>query len=297
MNMVPTIPLNNGVELPVIGLGVYRSSPEDTARAVRAALEAGYPLIDTAAAYGNEEQVGQGIRESGMGRADIFLQTKLWISDFGFDSALHAFDRSTRKLGFETVDLYLLHQPMPAAFDRTILAWRAAERLLAWGRVRAIGVSNFNPGHLERLLAEAEIVPAVNQVELHPFFTQKSLIEAHRRLGIATQAWSPIGGVNRYYTDDPRPEDDPLTHPVIRDLAARHGKTAAQIVLRWQIDLGHSVIPKSVREARIIENLDVFDFTLTREEIALIDALDTGKRGGPEPESIDTTSYPFRIED
>ncbi|MEZ5838118.1 MAG: aldo/keto reductase [Geminicoccaceae bacterium] len=294
---IPTITLNNGIELPTIGLGVYRSSPEETVQAVRAALAAGYPMIDTAAAYGNEAEVGEGIRSSGTGRADVFLQTKLWISDYGFDSALHAFDRSTRKLGYETVDLYLLHQPMPDEFERTIAAWKAAERLLADGRARAIGVSNFSPAHLDRLLAGSAIVPAVNQVEVHPFFTQKPLSAVHEKLAITTQAWSPIGGVNRYYTQDPRPEDDPLRHPVITALAEKYGRTPAQIVLRWGIELGHSVIPKSVSPARIIENAGIFDFALSPQEIASIDALDTGRRGGPEPDSINTTAFPFRVED
>lgn len=296
MTTIPDITLNNGVELPAIGLGVYRSSADDTVKAVKAALKTGYRMIDTAAAYRNEEQVGEGIRASGVGRADIFLQTKLWISDYGFDAALHAFDRSTRKLGFETVDLYLLHQPMPAEFKRTISAWKAAERLLFEGRVRAIGVSNFSTDHLDRLMTATDIVPAINQVEVHPFFTQKNLIAAHKRFGIATQAWSPIGGVQRYWGDDKTPEDDPLTNPVVTALAEKHGKSPAQIVLRWQIDLGHSVIPKSVHENRIGENLDVLDFQLTAEEIASIDTLDTGKRGGPDPESIDTKTYTAKIE-
>ncbi|MGX1101532.1 aldo/keto reductase [Amorphus sp. MBR-141] len=281
----------------MLGLGVYRSSPEDTGRAVETALRTGYRMIDTAAAYGNEVEVGHGIRSSGVQRSEIFLQTKMWISDYGFDTGLHAFDRSIRKLGFDTVDLYLLHQPMPDEFDRTIDAWKAAERLLAEGRVKAIGVSNFSPDHLRRLMAETVVPPTVNQVELHPFFTQKELIAEHKRLGIATQAWSPIGGVQRYWGEDKTPEQDPLTHPVIATLANKHGKTPAQIMLRWQIDLGHSVIPKSVHENRIAENFDVFDFSLSPDEIASIDALDTGKRGGPDPEAINTTSYPFKIED
>ena len=285
------------MDLPAIGLGVYRSSPEDTARAVEAALKAGYRMIDTAAAYRNEEQVGDGIRASGVDRSEIFLQTKLWISDYGFDAGLHGFDRSTRKLGFDTVDLYLLHQPMPAEFERTVAAWKAAERLLSEGRARAIGVCNFSPADLERLISRSDVVPAVNQVEVHPFFTQKNLIAVHRRLGIATQAWSPIGGVQRYWGEGRKPEDDPLTHPVVVRLAEKHGKTPAQVILRWQIGLGHSVIPKSVREARILENLDVLDFQLTPAEIDAIDGLDKGRRGGPDPDQINTTTYPFRIED
>jgi diketogulonate reductase-like aldo/keto reductase len=254
-------------------------------------------MIDTAAAYQNEAQVGDGVRAGGVDRADIFLQTKLWISDYGFDSALHGFERSTRKLGFDTLDLYLLHQPMPTEFDRTVAAWRAAERLLSEGRIRAIGVCNFSPAHLDRLMAETDVTPAVNQVEAHPFFTQKDLIAAHQRLGVATQAWSPIGGVQRYWGDDKKPEDDPLTHPVVTALAEKHAKTPAQIVLRWHIDLGVSVIPKSVHAKRIVENLDVFDFRLTADEIASIDTLDTGNRGGPDPEAINTRTITRKIED
>lgn len=292
-----TLKLNNGVALPSVGFGVYQSSPADTLSSVQTALEIGYRLIDTAAAYGNEAEVGEAMRSSDVARNDIILQTKLWISDYGYDSALHAFDRSSRKLGFDTVDVYLLHQPMPNEFDRTIAAWKAAERLLADGRARAVGVSNFSPDHLDRLMAETDIVPAINQIESHPFFTQRRLREAHDRLGILTQAWSPIGGVQRYFGNDKKPEDDPLTHPAIVGVAEKHGKTPAQVMLRWQMQLGHSVIPKSVNPARIRENFDVFDFVLDEADIEAIEALETGKRGGPAPEAIDTRSYSFRIED
>ena len=297
MTTTPSIKLNNGVDLPLIGLGVYRSGPDDTTRAVVSALRAGYRMIDTAAAYRNEEQVGDGIRQSGVDREDIFIQTKLWISDYGYDSALHAFDRSTRKLRLNTVDLYLLHQPMTDEFDRTVAAWKAAERLLSEGRARAIGVSNFSPVHLARLMAETDVVPAANQVELHPFFSQKELMAEHRRLGIATQAWSPIGGVQRYWGDDKKPEDDPLTHPAVTAIADRHGKTPAQVLLRWEIEQGISVIPKSVHDNRIVENFDVFDFALSPDETDAIDALDTGKRGGPDPDWLNTRNVPTKIED
>ena len=293
----PIIILNNGVTMPAVGLGVYRSSPEDTGGAVKAALDAGYRMIDTAAAYGNEVEVGQAIRESDAARDDVFIQTKLWVSDYSYDGAMHGFERSMKKLGFEQLDLYLLHQPAPAEFDRTIGAYKAAEKLLSDGRVRSIGVSNFSPAHIKQLMAETGIVPAVNQVELHPFFTQKALIDFHKKHNILTQAWSPIGGVQRYWLADAKPEDDPLTHPVIAVLAEKYSKTPAQIILRWHLELGISIIPKSVKTARIIENFDIFNFTLTAEEIASIDALDTGRRGGPDPEHSDRSVFTFKIED
>ncbi|WP_319529560.1 aldo/keto reductase [uncultured Cohaesibacter sp.] len=293
----PTITLNNGVSMPAVGLGVYRSSPEDTGGAVKAALDAGYRMIDTAAAYGNEAEVGHAIRESDVARDDVFIQTKLWVSDYSYDGAVHGFERSMKKLGFDQLDLYLLHQPAPAEFERTVGAYKAAEKLMTDGRIRAIGVSNFSPAHIERLMAETDIVPAVNQVELHPFFTQKALIDFHKKHNIFTQAWSPIGGVHRYWREDAKPEEDPLTHPAIAALAQKYGKSPAQIILRWHLELGISIIPKSVKMARIIENFDIFDFTLTAEEVASIDALDTGKRGGPDPEHSDRKAFPFVIED
>jgi diketogulonate reductase-like aldo/keto reductase len=294
----PVITLNNGVQLPALGLGVYQSPPEQTTAAVEAAIAAGYRMIDTAAAYFNERQVGEGIRNSGVDRARLFVQTKLWISDYGHDSALCAYDVSRRKLGLDYVDLYLLHQPMPNEWERTVAAYEAAEQLLADGRVRAIGVSNFSPKHLEDLIARTGVVPAVNQVEVHPHFNQRELRATHERLGIATQAWSPLGGVNVYRTTfGAEPMKNPLEQPVVLGLASKYGKTPAQVVLRWHIEHGFSAIPKSVRPARIAENIDVFDFTLTRDEVAAIDALDTGVRGGPDPETIDTKSVIRTIPD
>jgi diketogulonate reductase-like aldo/keto reductase len=291
------ITLNNGVEMPALGLGVFQSAPEQTAGAVEAAISEGYRLIDTAAAYFNERQVGEAIARSGVDRAGLFVQTKLWISDYGYDTALRAFDVSLRKLGLDYVDLYLLHQPMPTEWERTVAAYRAAEQLLADGRVRAIGVCNFSPKHLDDLISRTEVVPAMNQVELHPFFIQRGLRRAHARLGIATQAWSPLGGVNVYRPADPNAVKNPLEHPVVVELATKYGKTPAQVVLRWHIENGRSVVPKSVRPARIAENIDIFDFVLTRDEVASIDALDTGVRGGPDPETIDTTLFTFAIPD
>ncbi len=292
---IPLIPLNNGVQLPPLGFGVYRSAPERTIAAVESALARGYRLIDTAAAYLNEREVGEAIGRSGIERTELFVQTKLWISDYGYDSALRAFETSLRKLGLDFVDLYFLHQPMPNEWERTVAAYHAIETLLDDGRVRAIGVSNFSPKHLDDLIARSDVVPAVNQIELHPFFVQLELREMHARLGIATQAWSPIGGVNVYMPRDPNAPKNPLTHPLIVALAAKYHRTPAQVVLRWHLEHGFSAIPKSVTPARIAENFDVFDFRLTADEVAAIDALDTGVRGGPDPERIDTKLYTLTI--
>ena len=289
--------LANGVAMPLLGLGVYRSSPEDTITAVSAALSTGYRLIDTAAAYRNETEVGEALRNAPVGRDDVFLVTKLWISDYGYYEALHGFDRSLKKLGVDTVDLYLLHQPMPNEWQRTVAAWKAVGRLLDEGRAKAIGVSNFSSELLADLIDHTGIVPHVNQVELHPFFTQEGLRATHQKLGIATQAWSPIGGVMRYFTDDPEAAPSPLSHPVITGLATRHGKTAAQVILRWHLQHGFCAIPKSVNPRRIAENFAVFDFALADAEMTDVDALDTGLRSGPNLADIDTVKYPLRIED
>lgn len=288
----PTIRLNNGVELPALGFGVFQTVPEQTQAAVEEALRIGYRMIDTAAAYGNEREVGAAIAASGVPRSDIFVQTKLWVSDYGYEAALHGFDVSTRKLGLDTVDLYLLHQPLPQAFDDTVGAYKAAERLLAEGRARAIGISNFSPAHLAAFLPRVEVVPAVNQVEVHPYYNQPALRAEHARLGIATQAWSPLGGVMVYRGDAPR---NALTDPVITAIAERHGRTPAQVILRWHIDSGRSAIPKSVRPERIAQNLDVFGFTLSPDEIAAIDGLDTGVRGGPNQDELDFRTFDRRI--
>lgn len=277
----PEFTLNNGITMPAFGLGVFQSSPEDTRSAVKMAIESGYRLIDTAAAYNNEQQVGEGIRASDIAREDIFVTTKLTPADYGYDAALRAFDTSMQKLGLEVLDLYLLHWPLPMQFADTLASWKAAERLLAEGRTRAIGVCNFRPLHLQQLVEQSETVPALNQVELHPFLVQNDLREANRKLNIVTQAWSPIGGVNRYWESG----DDPLVHPAILTLADKYGKTAAQIILRWHLDRGVSVIPKSVNPQRIQENIHVFDFSLTQEEIRTIDALDQNRRGGPDPDA------------
>jgi diketogulonate reductase-like aldo/keto reductase len=284
---VQTLVLNNGVEMPAIGLGVFQTPPDVTTAAVEEALRLGYRHIDTAAAYANEREVGEGIRRSGVARDDVFIETKVWISDYGHDATLHAFDKSAGKLGVDLLDLLILHQPLPSRFDLTLDAYRALEELLAEGKARAIGVSNFMPEHLDRLLAEASVVPAVNQIELHPYFQQRALQRVHAEHGILTQAWSPIGGITSYGGAEKSAFDD----PTLVEISCQHGKSAAQVMLRWHLQEGRSAIPKSTKPARIAENFDVFDFELDSEQVAAIDALDTGVRGGPDPDSITLEDY------
>jgi diketogulonate reductase-like aldo/keto reductase len=292
----PALELNNGVTTPALGLGVYQSPPAETVTAVEAALAEGYRLIDTAAAYANEREVGEGIRRSGIDRGEVFITTKLWISDYGYDAALRGFDASLRRLGVDYVDLYLLHQPVPTDFESTVGAYKAAETALSEGRARAIGVSNHSREHLQDLIERTDIVPAVNQVELHPYFTQPALREAQAELGIATQSWSPIGGVLAYMPRDGSGGRSPLEDPTITALAATHGKTAAQVILRWHLEHGFCAIPKSVKPQRIAENFDVFDFALQPDEVAAIDALDTGVRGGPDPELLNRETAPLVVD-
>lgn len=273
----PYITLNNGVRMPALGLGVFQSKPEDTTDAVVAALNVGYRLIDTAAAYFNEREVGEGIRRADVDRSEIFVETKLWITNYGYDSALRAFDVSLNKLGIEKLDLWLLHQPLASEFEKTIQAYKAAEKLLAEGRVRAIGVSNLTPAKLDELISRTDVIPAVNQIQVHPYYTQPELRAANDRYGILTQCWSPIGGAYVYRNA----EKNPLKDPVIAELAEKYGKTSAQVILRWHLEHGFSAIPKSIKPQRISENFSVFDFALTAEEVAAIDRLDTGVRGGP----------------
>ncbi|WP_030160585.1 aldo/keto reductase [Glycomyces sp. NRRL B-16210] len=280
--------LNNGVRMPLLGFGVFQTPPEETRAAVAEALKTGYRLIDTAAAYGNEREVGQAIAESGIDRDEVFIETKVWISDYGHDQTLHAFDKSAGKLGVATLDLLLLHQALPTAFDTTIEAYRALETLLADGKVRAIGVSNFMPDHLERLMEHASVVPAVNQVEVHPYFSQPDVQRADADRGILTQAWSPIGGITAYRDTGTGSVFDDRT---INGIAEAHGKTPAQVMLRWHLQEGRSAIPKSVKAHRIAENFDVFDFTLTAEQIKTIDGLDTGVRGGPDPADVTLEAF------
>src|SRR3954447_7793296 len=288
MTDTPALVLNNGVANPPIGLGVFQTPPDETIVAVEAALEVGYRHVDTAAAYGNEREVGEAIRRSGVERDDVFIETKVWISDYGYDETLHAFEKSAAKLGVEQIDLLILHQPLPSEFARTVAAYKALERLLSDGKVRAIGVSNFLPEYLELLLAQVDVVPAVNQIELHPYFTQVETRELDARHGILTQAWSPIGGITSYRDGMPKRTFD---DPTILAIADAHGKTAAQVMLRWHVQQGRSAIPKSVRPERIAENFDIFDFELGDADLAAIDALDTGVRGGPEPATVDLENF------
>lgn len=286
--------LNNGVRIPTTGFGVFQSAPDETAVAVETALHAGYRHIDTAAGYGNEREVGEGIRRSGVDRADVVIETKVWVSDYGHDETLRAFEKSATKLGVSQIDLLILHQPMPQHFDRTIQAYRALERLLADGQVRAIGVSNFMPHHLAALRMQTEVVPSLNQVELHPYFTQPDVQRANADLGILTQAWSPIGGITFYpgWGEDRR---SVLDDDTIRRIAQTHGKSPAQVMLRWHLQRGRSVIPKSTNSERIAQNIDVFDFALGATELASIDALDRGVRGGPDPDQVDPSTWGVEI--
>jgi len=279
--------LNNGIEMPALGFGVFQTPPDATADAVLTALNTGYRLIDTAAMYANERGVGEAIRRSGLAREQVFLETKIWISDYGYDQTLHAFDKSAGKLGVDQIDLLLLHQSLSSRFDLTRQAYRALETLLADGKVRAIGVSNFTPEDLDALMQEAGVVPAVNQVEVHPYFTTPAVQAADAARGIVTQAWSPIGGITSYHGTRTSPIDD----PVIAAIAAAHGRTPAQIMIRWHLQQGRAAIPKSVRPERIAENFNVFDFELTAGELKTLDQLDTGVRGGPEPQDVTLEKY------
>lgn len=286
--------LNNGVEIPPVGFGVFQTPPDETIRAVTAALEAGYRHIDTAASYLNERGVGDAIRQSGLDRSEVFVETKIWISDYGYAETLHAFDKSARKLGLDQIDLLLLHQPLPGEFDLTIAAYRALEELLATGNVRAIGVSNFMVEHLDALVAATSIVPAVNQIEVHPYFRQPALTAANAELGILSQAWSPLGGITFYREGYGR---STLDDPTIGGIASSSGKSPAQVMLRWHLQRGRQAIPKSTTPSRIAENFDVFDFELTNDQLAAIDELHTGVRGGPEPDQVTRAAFGRAIPD
>jgi 2,5-diketo-D-gluconate reductase A len=271
---VPTVRLNNGVEMPQLGFGVFLVPPDEVGEPVRAALDAGYRLIDTATLYANEEGVGRAIRDSGIPRDEIFVTTKVWNSDQGYDATLKAFDNSRRLLGLDVVDLYLIHWPAPKR-DRYVDTWRALERLYDDGRVRAIGVSNFTVAYLTRLLDETTIVPAVNQVELHPGFPQDELREFHAARGIVTESWSPLGRGHGL-----------LDTPTVTQIAQAHDRTPAQVVLRWHLQQGLVVIPKSTRSERIRENFAVFDFSLGDDEMKQLSALTEPGRIGPDPDEM-----------
>jgi diketogulonate reductase-like aldo/keto reductase len=286
--METTLTLNNGVQMPALGFGVFQTPPDETRDAVGAALDAGYRHIDTAAAYGNERQVGEAVHSSDLDRSEVFLETKIWISDYGYDETLHGFEKSARKLGIDQIDLLILHQPLPSAFDRTLEAYRALETLLTDGQVRAIGVSNFMVQHLATLLERATVVPAVTQIECHPYFQQREVQDVNAEHGILTQAWSPIGGITFYRDGN---HGSTLDDPIIGNIASAHRKTPAQVMLRWGLQHGRSVIPKSTNPSRIAENINVFDFELSADEMAAIDGLDTGRRGGPEPDAITLDAF------
>jgi 2,5-diketo-D-gluconate reductase A len=270
---IPTLRLNTGDDMPQLGLGVFQVPPDRTAATVGVALSHGYRLIDTAAAYGNEPGVGAALAGSEIPRESVFVTTKLWNEDQGHASALRAFEGSLGRLGLDYVDLYLIHWPAPRR-GRFVETWRAFEEIHDRGGARAIGVSNFQVEHLERLLAEADVVPAVNQVELHPRLQQEELRAFHARHGIVTQAWSPLA------------KGRVLGEQAIAAIATEHGKSTAQVILRWHLQLGNAAIPKSVTPERIEQNADVLDFELNADEMTRIGALDSGARTGPHPDSF-----------
>jgi 2,5-diketo-D-gluconate reductase A len=269
----PLVTLNDGNSIPAVGLGVFQIPPADTEQAVSAALRVGYRHIDTAAAYRNERETGRAVADSDVPRDQLYVVTKLANPDQGYDSTLRAFDASMDRLGLEYLDLYLIHWPQPA-LNKFVDTFKAFAHLHDQGRIRSIGVSNFEPEHLTVLIDAIGIVPAVNQIELHPRFTQKELREVHAQRGIATEAWGPLG------------QGALLTHPMITAVAAECGRTPAQVLIRWHLQLGNIVIPKSANPSRIASNLDVFDFELNANEMATISSLDDGTRLGPNPRTF-----------
>ncbi|MFF4190364.1 aldo/keto reductase [Nonomuraea sp. NPDC001831] len=265
----------DGVQIPQLGFGVWQVSADDAEHAVTTALRAGYRHVDTAAAYENEEGVGRAVRAAGVPREKVFVTTKLWNGDH--ERAEQAFDESLARLGLDYVDLFLIHWPVPQQ-DRYVQAWRALEKIYRDGRAKAIGVSNFTVATLTRLMEETDITPSINQIELHPYFQQREMRAFHEANGILTEAWSPLGQGKGLLAD-----------PALRVLSEKYGKTPAQIVLRWHLQLGNVVIPKSVTPSRIEENIDVFDFILDTEDMAAIGAMNAGRRIGPDPDSFNLT--------
>jgi 2,5-diketo-D-gluconate reductase A len=274
MPTVPTIPLNNGVEIPQLGFGVYQVKPEETAEAVQAALEIGYRHIDTAEMYGNEKGVGEGIRNSGVPREEVFVTSKLNNGFHAHADALRAFDQSLADLGFDYLDLFLVHWPLPGIDVDFVETWKAMEEIYHSGRAKAIGVSNFTQHHLGRLLAETEVRPAVNQIEVHPYLAQDALRAFGAEHEIATEAWSPIA------------QGKVLDDPTIVRVAERNGRTAAQVTLRWHVQRGDIVFPKSVTRSRVEENFALFDFALSEDDMREITALDRNERTGPDPDTF-----------
>ena len=273
MTFAPTTTMNDGREIPVIGFGVWQVPDDVVVDAALAALECGYRHIDTAYLYLNERGVGEALRRSGVDRNDVFITTKVWNTDHGYDETLRAFDKSTGLLGIDEVDLYLIHWPTPAR-DIYLDSWRALIRLREEGRARSIGVSNFHEAHLRKIIDETGVIPAINQIELHPWLPQAHMRDVDTRLGIRTEAWSPLGS-GRLIDD-----------LVIAEVARKHGKTTAQVMVRWSLQLGNIVRPKSVTPARIAENIDVFDFELDDADMAAIASLDSGRRTGPNPDDF-----------
>jgi 2,5-diketo-D-gluconate reductase A len=273
MSTIPSLTLNNGVEIPQLGFGVFLVPPESTAATLASAIEIGYRHIDTAQMYRNEAEVGQAIASSGLGRDAFFVTSKLNNNQLGYDAALSGFDKTMAALDLEVLDLFLIHWPLPTVRD-FVPTWQAFERLLAEGRTRAIGVSNFQIAHLQRLFDECEIVPAVNQIEAHPYLTQDELLAFDAAHDISTEAWSPIG------------RGAVLTDPVLIAIGEAHDKTAAQATLRWQIQRGSIIFPKSMSPARMRENFEIFDFELSDEEMAAINSLNRDERVGPNPDTF-----------
>ncbi|MCP3800867.1 aldo/keto reductase [Allokutzneria sp. A3M-2-11 16] len=274
MSGVPTVTLNNGVAMPQLGFGVFQVPDDETAAAVTSALETGYRSIDTAAIYGNEAGVGTALEKSGIPRDELFVTTKVWNADQGYDRTLAAFDASLEKLRLDRIDLYLVHWPTPAR-DLYVDTWKAFNKLLGDGRVRAIGVSNFQEAHLRRVIDEVGVVPSVNQIELHPLLQQEKLRSVHAELGIHTEAWSPLAQGGELLKD-----------PVLAEIAAKHGRSAAQVILRWHLQLGNVVIPKSVTPKRIAENFDVFGFELDQTDLDRIATLNKNERTGFDPDEF-----------
>jgi 2,5-diketo-D-gluconate reductase A len=273
MTQVPNIRLNNGTEIPQFGFGVFQIPADDTARAVGDAFAAGYRHLDTAQMYGNEEGVGQAIAESGLSRDEVWVTTKLDNDSHGHDSAIAELQGSLKRLGLDYVDLYLIHWPQPGQ-DRYVETWKGFEQALSEGLTRAIGVSNFQIPHLQRLAEQTDVVPAVNQIELHPLLTQVELRRHHARHGIATEAWSPIA------------QGEVLDNPTLVELARKYDRTPAQITLRWHLEVGNIVFPKSADPERMRENIDVFGFELDPDDVAVIESLDSGRRIGPDPDTF-----------
>ena len=270
---IPLIKLNNGQQIPQLGLGVYKVAQAVAVDLITAAIDKGYRRVDTAALYGNEAEIGEGIRRSSVAREEIFVTTKIWNDRQGYDSTLVAIDESLERLNIDYLDMLLIHWPCPTQ-DKYLETWEAFQKAMEGGKIRGIGVSNFNPHHLERLIATGGPVPALNQVELHPGWQQKDVRAFNASQGVATEAWSPLA--RGRYNDSPE----------VTSIAQKHGKTPTQVVVRWHIELGNLVIPKTANHDRLAENIDVFDFSLDADDMALFDKFDGGERVGPNPDDF-----------